>query len=99
MAEEIEQEVTTERLGPMVYGNGLEHILRICYDNNDVEGCMGILPYHSCQMVLGVCKRHLNIEGNDQEGFRFVAKDEEGERILERERELEEEYEDDGESD
>ncbi len=69
--------------GPMVFGNGLEQIIRSVYDNGDVAGCLKILPTHSCQLALGVCQRHINIEGNDQEGFRFVAVNHHGKKILE----------------
>lgn len=81
-----EKDITEEVFdGPMVYGNGLTHIIRVCFDKKDVIGAMGILPYHSCQLVRGVGEKHLDIEGNDKEGFTFVAKDEEGEHILDRE--------------
>jgi len=91
-----EQEVTPEQRGPMVYGNGLEHILHLVYDSKDVEGCMGVLPYHPCETVLGVCQKHIKIEGNDQDGFRFVAADDEGEEILERQAEREEAEDEEG---
>lgn len=72
-------------VGPMVYGNGLTHILRIAYENGDLRACMRILPYHSCHLVLGVCEKNLDIEGDDRKGFYFVARNEEGEEILRRE--------------
>ena len=90
MAEAAENET---QHAPMVYGNALTRILRVCYEKSDVEGCMGILPYHSCQIVLGICQKHIEMKGNNVEGWEFEALDEEGERILEKEKEIEEEWE------
>jgi hypothetical protein len=70
--EEVEVEVTELR----VYGNAITAILRTCYDNNDPEAVMGLIPGRTCGEILAVCKREADITGNDQDGFEFVYRDE-----------------------
>jgi len=64
------ERITKEKLGPMVYGNGLTHLMRICYDNGDFEAVCGFIPSMACKHVIAICTKRARIEGDDQEGFR-----------------------------
>lgn len=71
----VSKKVTKEKLGPMVYGNGLTLLMRICYDKDDFESVCKIVPSMPCKHVIAICMKKARIEGDDQKGFRVEYED------------------------
>ena len=74
-AKKKRQIITKEKLGPMIYGNGLTALMRICYDKGDFESVCGIVPSMPCKHVIAICLNKADIEGDDQKGFRVEYRD------------------------
>jgi len=76
-----QQRIKREKLGPMVYGNGLEGLILTCYERGDIDGLLKILPDMPCRHVLAVCQKRARIEGDDVKGFRISYYENEREEV------------------